>query len=246
MSWFSRLERISEKFIEGIFKTKFAGPLQPVELASALAKEMGEHRRISVTHTYVPNHFDVLVSKKDWEQLEPVQESIKEEVRQYLKMKAREKKFVLVQEPELNFIPQETVSSGGFEISSKFSDYQGKPETEHTQVFSLGRPIAREEESVPTPRAELVIKSGESKGMKIRLGKGVSNLGRRESNEVFLDDPNISRVHAQIELFEGKYILTDLGSLNGTYLNGKRIHRTHLSQGDHIKLGKTELDFRVV
>ncbi len=158
MSWFSRLERISEKFIEGMFKTKFAGPLQPVEMA-----------------------------------------------RDHL-----------------------------------------TPEVEHTQVFSRGSARTREVETVPVPRAELVIKSGESEGMKIRLGKGVSTLGRRETNEIFLNDPNISRVHAQIEFFQGEYILTDLGSLNGTYLNGKRIARVHLKPGDLIKVGKTELDFRVV
>lgn len=119
-------------------------------------------------------------------------------------------------------------------------------ETEHTQVFSLGRSVLNEAESLPRVRAELVIKTGESQGMKLRLGKSIANLGRRETNEVFLDDPNISRVHAQIELVQDEYILTDLGSLNGTYVNGKRIHRTRLNSGDQIKLGKTELDFQIM
>jgi predicted component of type VI protein secretion system len=119
-------------------------------------------------------------------------------------------------------------------------------EKEDTQVFSLGRPILNEAESLLRIKAELVIKTGESQGMKLRLGKAIANLGRRETNEVFLDDPNISRVHAQIELLQDEYILTDLGSLNGTYLNGKRIRRARLNSGDQIKLGKTELDFQII
>ena len=131
-------------------------------------------------------------------------------------------------------------------FSRIFKTKEQLPETEHTQVFSLGRSVLKEAESLPRVRAELVIKTGESQGMKLRLGKAIANLGRRETNEVFLDDPNISRVHAQIELLQDEYILTDLGSLNGTYVNGKRIHRARLNSGDQIKLGKTELDFQIM
>lgn len=169
MRWFSRLERISEKFIEGMFRPE------------------GET-------SWESGHTGIFA---------PVRETGRD-------------------------------------------DRRLTPEIEHTQVFSLKSAGTGEVEPLPLPRAELVVKSGESQGMKIRLGKGVSTLGRRETNEIFLNDPNISRVHAQIELFQGEYILTDLGSLNGTYLNGKRVHRAHLKPGDLIKVGKTELDFRMV
>ncbi len=261
MNWFSRLEKISGKLIEGIFKTKFAGPLQPVEIARALAREMGDRRKVSVSHTYVPNHFEVQVSPGDWEQINAVQETIIQEIRQFLQTKAQENNYSLIQRPEINFTSDESIESGDLRIISKFTENpeaganldqslaQGTSnpvEVEHTQVFQLGEAALRLLTLEKLAGAELVVLKGNSEGMKYRLGKGVSTLGRRENNDIFLDDANISRVHARIERSPQGYLLIDMGSLNGTYVNNQRLNQTVLQTGDQIKMGSTELEFRVV
>lgn len=274
MNWFSRLERLSSKFIEGIFRTKFPGPLQPVDIARTLVREMGDRRFVGVNNVYVPNHFEIRVSQEDWAELELVQTNIVQEITDYLRTKAEQRGYILVQEPQLEFAVEEGIPRGEFRVEAKFThriagtpieepirefaepqlpaeplmlqEHEELAEKEQTRVFSLGNLVLPDEPAGKKPGAELRVTSGELAGMKYRLGRTISVVGRRENNEVFLDDPNISRVHAQIEFLDGAYQLSDLGSLNGTYVNDKRVSKATLQSGDQIRIGKTELEFRVV
>ncbi|HEX3032548.1 MAG TPA: FHA domain-containing protein, partial [Bacillota bacterium] len=116
---------------------------------------------------------------------------------------------------------------------------------EHTQIFSLGS-IEGLERFTSIPKAELTVIAGSAAGMKFPLIKDVSTIGRKEGNDICLQDPNISRVHARIEQVEQDFTLIDMGSTNGTYINGKRVVKALVKPGDNIKLGKTELRFQVM
>jgi len=90
--------------------------------------------------------------------------------------------------------------------------------------------------------AILVVRSGPDMGFKFRIKPaGVASLGRDLENEVVLDDPAASRRHAEIEFKEGAYVLTDLGSINGTLVNDHRVTKQRLAHGDRIVVGQDEI-----
>lgn len=78
------------------------------------------------------------------------------------------------------------------------------------------------------------------------LKRGVISIGRRlEKNDLVLDDPRVSRYHAQLRLLGGQYILFDLESTGGTYVNGQRIKQSVIYSGDVISLAGVELVFKL-
>lgn len=96
-----------------------------------------------------------------------------------------------------------------------------------------------------TPR--LVIRLGSQPEQTLPLTKEITNLGREAINEIVINDPEVSRRHARISMRQGGYVVEDLGSTNGTFLNGRRVTApTPLYQGDTLELGpSTSITFVV-
>lgn len=91
-------------------------------------------------------------------------------------------------------------------------------------------------------RGLLVVRSGAQSGARYSLDSETS-IGRHPDSTICLDDVTVSRRHAQINLKDGKYIVRDLGSLNGTYVNQMRIDDFALEQGDELQVGKYRMVF---
>jgi pSer/pThr/pTyr-binding forkhead associated (FHA) protein len=91
--------------------------------------------------------------------------------------------------------------------------------------------------------AMLVSLIGPSKGARYLLEPEVTQIGRATTNEIFLDDVTVSRKHAQVLKREKRYFLQDLGSLNGTYLNGELVSEKPLNDGDEVQIGKYRMHF---
>ncbi len=97
---------------------------------------------------------------------------------------------------------------------------------------------------LPTDTATLVVRSGSQAGTVLSLAAPVTRLGRRQESEISLDDITVSRRHAEITRTGDGYVVTDAGSLNGTYVNGERIDGpVLLLQGDELQVGKFHLVF---
>ncbi len=96
---------------------------------------------------------------------------------------------------------------------------------------------------LPADAASLVVRSGSQAGTSFALRQGVTRLGRHPDSEIMLDDITVSRRHAEIVRDSGQYLISDDGSLNGTYVNGARVERSRLTQGDEIQIGKFRLVF---
>jgi pSer/pThr/pTyr-binding forkhead associated (FHA) protein len=75
------------------------------------------------------------------------------------------------------------------------------------------------------------------------LVKAVINIGRRLENDLVIDDPRVSRVHAQLRAVDGHYVLCDLSSTGGTFVNGNRVSETIIYPNDIISLGGIKLSF---
>ena len=94
---------------------------------------------------------------------------------------------------------------------------------------------------LPTDTAVLIVRGGAQAGDRFTLGDGRIRLGRHPDSEIVLDDITVSRRHASIERTPEGYVVTDAGSLNGTYVNQERIDQAVLQHGDELQVGKFRL-----
>ncbi|HPQ80108.1 MAG TPA: sigma 54-interacting transcriptional regulator [bacterium] len=92
-------------------------------------------------------------------------------------------------------------------------------------------------------KCQLVVVDGPSRGKKIPLNKNLTKAGKRETNDLVLLDKTVSRNHMEIEYEADSFLLRDLGSTNGTFLNGSRVKEAYLTPGDLIKIGNTTVEF---
>ncbi|MEG6615241.1 DUF3662 and FHA domain-containing protein [Peptococcaceae bacterium 1198_IL3148] len=258
MGLFSGLEGNLEKYIEGFFKDKFKSRVQPVEIAKQLAREMRNNRRISVSNTYVPNEYTVILHPEDWESIGAFNQLLSLELQDYLLQKAEEKGFTLVGQPLVTVEKNEETAAGNIVVKANFGEavpvnleslrkeqpVVDEAEVEHTQMF---KPI---KETAPLPKpdvtpARLTVEAGRDAGKFFILNSQQIDIGRRELNDIVLKDPSVSRIHAQIEVKDDTYVLTDLNSTNGTYVNDVRISQKVLKSGDTIVFGTTVCTFKV-
>ena len=103
--------------------------------------------------------------------------------------------------------------------------------------------IAVDLDEVPSGAAMLVVKRGPNAGSRFALTKAVTTAGRHPDSDIFLDDITVSRRHAEVKRVEDGYVVADVGSLNGTYLNRERVEEAPLENGDELQVGKFKLVF---
>ena len=89
----------------------------------------------------------------------------------------------------------------------------------------------------------LVVRHGPESGSSYRLDAPVTAIGRHPDSDVFLDDITVSRRHVEISRDDGGYVLRDVGSLNGTYVNRERVDEARLQHGDEVQIGRYRLSF---
>jgi len=97
--------------------------------------------------------------------------------------------------------------------------------------------------TLPPDAATLMVRSGPMAGARFELDGVLTRLGRHPESEISLDDISVSRRHAEIERQSDEYVLRDMGSLNGTYVNQRRVDSVVLQQGDEILIGRFRLIF---
>ena len=98
-------------------------------------------------------------------------------------------------------------------------------------------------EALPPGSALLVVKRGPNAGSRFLLDADVTTAGRHPESDIFLDDVTVSRRHAEFVRGGGTFLVRDVGSLNGTYLNRARIDAAGLAGGDEVQIGKYRLVF---
>ncbi len=98
-------------------------------------------------------------------------------------------------------------------------------------------------EVVSLRKCQLVVLEGPDKNKKMTLNKNLTSIGKRENNDLLLSDKTVSRNHLEIEYTSDSFLLKDMGSTNGTYLNGSKVKEAYLAPGDTIKIGNTLLEF---
>ena len=246
MSILRNLESKLEGLFEGAFSRTFKSRVQPVEIARKLAKEMDDSKTVSISRTYVPNQYSVYLSPQDREQFEGYEDGLKKELSDYLLEHARTEGLALVTRPTIDFQSDERLSLGEFGIQAQLVQLE-EDEAEphqgdfgHTMVYSPTSGARRLDSPSSGGRALLV-----GGGKRNALGGRRVVIGRSRDCDIVIDDPNISRRHAELRRDGDGWLVADLGSTNGVKVNGRRVNEHPLSPGDEITVGLERLTFEL-
>ncbi len=250
MSVLRSIEQKIEGLFEGLFGRAFRTNVQPVELARKLVKEMDDHRTVSVSRIYVPNEYTIYLSTPDRAQFTDYEASLAVELRDYLAEHARREGYVLLTPPAVLFETDDDLMIGEFGIATRMVQREAKAGEEEpaprvepgaTMVYKPRTPLGPEPSADVALARELVTVT--LNGARREIDKRRVVFGRSKDCDIQLQDPNVSRRHAELRQEGAAYWLIDLDSTNGTQVNGHRTSRTKLENGDTITIGSTEMLF---
>ena len=251
MTVLRNIEAKIESLFEGVFGRAFRTNVQPVELARKLVKEMEDHRVISVSRLYVPNEYTVYLSLQDREQFATYEESLLGELQDYLAENARREKYVMLSPPKVLMETDEDLEVGEFGIATRMaqgSEPQPEPDEAPAPDIAPGATMVYKPNTQAVSAQELGLEREIAtlswNGKQHEIEKRRVVIGRSKDADIQVEDPNVSRRHAEVRQEGAAYWVVDLDSTNGTEINGRRLKRAKLRPGDTITVGSTELVFR--
>jgi hypothetical protein len=233
--------------VEGTFARVFKSELQPVEVASAVQHEMDERAAIVAQgRTLVPNDFVVEIAQTDSDRLDVLAEDLSVELATLARDHATEQGYSFVGPVRIRFEGVPDLTTGTFRIRS------GVIRGHTVEAGEVRQPVSDLPRVAPSQfygRPRLVV-SGSSPGTGVEAGSTyelqtpVTLLGRGTDCDLRLVDPGVSRHHAELRVEDGQVVLVDLGSTNGTFVNGQPVRRVALIDGTNVTLGRTTMVFR--
>jgi len=203
-------ERRLERLVEGVFAKAFRSGLNPVEIGRRLVREMDSQRAVGVKGNIAPNHFTVLVSPGDYQNLARFANTLGTDLGDYAREHAREEAYSFVGPVEVSLEQDGRYGRGQFHVIAELREREG------------GGPAG----SVVT-----------GDGTRVSIGERPISIGRDGDCDVVLSSQEVSRNHAEIQRDGAGFLLVDLDSMNGTRVNGAGVTRHRLSDGDEITVG---------
>jgi len=249
---FDKVERGLERAVNGAFAKAFKAEVQPVELASAIRRAMDDRAAVmGHGRTMVPNLYTIELSPTDFERLSTYEEALAEELVAAAQEHAESQRYQPGGPVAVTFSEGSELETGVFRvrpdtsrrsIAASTQAPQRRAEPPQGENARAQQPPARSATN-PAKRPWLNID-----GERYPLIGALTVIGRDEVADIILDDPGISRKHCEVRVTnDGPHLVTsvrDLGSTNGTYVNGERITSRRLDDGDQITVGRTEATFR--
>jgi len=211
-----RFEQRLERLVEGVFAKAFRGGLQPVELGRRLVREMDLQRTLTVRGTLVPNRFTITVGPADRERFEPIEHTMVAELVDTARQHARDEGYRFAGMVEVVLVTDPHAGPGSFRLAGEFVE--------------------------GGPTSGLVLADGSRFG----IGDELVTVGRAGDCDLVLADPTVSKHHFELRRQGLQIVLVDLGSTNGTRVNGVGIRERVLADGDEIRLGATVLRYEAV
>jgi hypothetical protein len=257
------IEQKIEGVVEKTFGRMFRSTLQPVELARRLAREMEDHKTVSVSRVYVPNQYTVYLSTADRRQFASYESALVRELGSYLEAHARSEGLSLLTMPRIRLETDTDLRPGEFGIACRMVDAP-RPGADDPQpdAGAFGAPEAPSAPAEALPNEALEAVSGTQvlspeqaraaglvreqitlyvAGQPFRVTQKTTTMGRSRECDIVVPDANVSRVHAEVRHEGLEYVLVDLGSTNGVEVNGRRVLRHSLRDGDRVSLGGAEI-----
>ena len=225
MRRFAQVEQRIEQLVEGSFARLFAGRLSPRDVAVRLAHAMEDGAQADPDGSLLaPNVFTVHLNQSDYAQMVGNLPQILADAVIDL---AQRGDMRLLCAPRVIIIPSEDVPSRTVTVEAEHREI----DAQGTQALLPVDPTPKSDEKAPH-NPQIIVGGTQY----IPLNRQVINIGRRHDNHIVIDDPKVSRTHAQIRLRFGHYVLFDLASKGGTYVNDQRVTEYILKSGDVISL----------
>ena len=210
-------ERRLERAVEGGFARVFRFGLKSIEVGRRLTREMDDARTVDVRgRTVVPNHFTVELSETDHENFAEIAETMERELAEAAREHARDEGYSFMGPVEVEMMITDGLRTGTFAITARMRQGEGG-----------------------AGAGSLVLPTGD----RVPLGETTITIGRLPESTIVLADPNVSRNHAEIRPLGNGWVLVDLGSTNGTRVNGVRVSSHDLTEGDEVAFGNTIVTF---
>ncbi len=220
----AKLEAQIERFVEGTLTRLLAGRLQPREVAVRLARAMEDCAQPGPKDArFAPTHYHVHLNPEDAAALRLAAPDLISSLSAELLVFARELGLSLAGQLVITLNADPAIEPHGVRVDAS-----------HVRPAGETRPIQPlDAEALTQPPKAFLIINGERH---LPLNRAVITLGRKLDNTLILDDPHVSRHHAQLRQRYGRWVLYDLGSASGTYVNNQRIEECVLRPGDVISL----------
>jgi hypothetical protein len=207
-----------ERMVSGVFSRGSRASLKPVELGRRLVREIDEHRSVDVNgRRIVPNVFTVFISPRDHVNFAEIEEALSAELVETIREYASSEGYEFMGDVKVTFSIDNEMRPGRCEVNSTLRETRGARGTGSLVLPSGGRVV---------------------------LGPEPTSIGRMPENSLPLADTNVSRRHCEVRATPRGFIVYDVGSTNGTKVNGLRITGEHtLVDGDILSVGSTHLRF---
>lgn len=229
MSGLQRFENRLEQMISGVFARTFRSAVQPVEISSALARELDNSAQVlSRDRRLVPNDFHVELSEADHERLDDLGSALLDELASLLKDHAAAQSYVFTGPVSIGLEVADDLTTGRFRVRSKAvaKVSQAGPDVTETQVRRASATLEINGERLPLSVPGIVI-------------------GRGNDADLRVNDPGVSRRHVEIRVAQDadgpRVSVHDLGSTNGVLINGKRVENAAIADGAEIRIGNTTM-----
>ena len=249
MGILSRVESFLERFLEAP-AGRLGASIQPVSLAKRIERAMDTNKTYGDAGVIVPNFYDLHLHPADFAAFASYRSSLEDDLAHGVLARARHERYTLVARPRVQILSDEDTRRGEIRVAANVVDERGDrvseatpmPPSSDTMVF---RRPASDEAPDSARRAYLLVSTRGSRPVQFDLGGHLIGIGRASDNDVIVDDPMVSRHHCQLRLQHGAYSFTDLGSRNGSSVNGQPVSQIALGPGDVIRIGDTEVEFQV-
>jgi hypothetical protein len=219
-----RFEDSLDRMVSGAFARAFKAEVQPVEIASALQREIDDRAAvIDRDRTVVPNIFHVELSTHDYKRLAVFKDALCTELGTLVREYSTEQRYTLLGAASVTLGEDEDLETGIFRVRSEA----------RAEVSAAGGGSVA---TAGQPRLE-------AGGSSYPLVRAVTRLGRGTDVDIRVEDPGASRNHCEIVLGQTIF-LRDLNSTNGTFLDGERVTEVPLVDGAIVQIGATSLVFR--
>jgi FHA domain-containing protein len=248
VSVLQRFEKRLEGLVEGAFAKVFKGVVHPVEILNAMQREAEAHKAILAGgRTLVPNRYVIDLSPYDHSRLAPYAAALAQELAQSQAEFIGEQAWTVYGDVIVEIERGEGLDTGMFRVTAEV--YTGgevapvqQPAYDAGPQYSPYDQGGYQQPGGPNGR-NVGLVSGDGRNYPLQMGSTV--IGRGDQANLRLPDVGISRRHARLDYDGNQVVLTDLGSTNGTMVNGQRVSAVALNPGDMIQLGTTTLTFRV-
>lgn len=255
------VERFFERLFERPAARLFQEPVERVQIQRGIERAIEAERVVRERRAFAPTHYRVLLNSADAAALEADMSALTRDLAEGVRVYARAHQYVLEARPTVEVIGSSAVATGDVRVyadraptpamkapttppppapatnanADEAPDVDGDAAIVPgaTAVFAAPRPN--------TPRAQLAVRTPGQPVSRLNVRVGTIRLGRALDNEIVLSDDKVSRRHGQISIRLGMLVYTDLGSTNGSYLNGAHVTEIALGPGDVLQIGSSTI-----